>query len=417
MIRRSHFALALFLIATVAFIACGRGGDEPTPAPAAPTATSVPMPVPVSIAAPAPATTTPITLPARSPEPTLPPAPTQALAPTASSTPIAGLNGGSAPADQVSLRPSEAELPTVEVVKVLAPSVVQVVTESVRTGMFNQPTPARGVGTGVILDKAGHILTNNHVIAGAERVNVTLSNDDIFPAEVIGGDPTTDLAVIRIDADGLVPAKLGNSSELQVGEDVIAIGHALGLKGGPTVSKGVVSALGRALDTGQQSTIVDLIQTDAMINPGNSGGPLVNSRAEVIGINTAIRRDSQGIGFAINIDDAKLVISQLMERGYVERGFLGITPVNLTPGIARQFDLDVTEGILLARVITGNAADEAGLRMDDIIVQLGDETIANTGELSKFLIANLPGETVNLVYFRGKTKITTEITLGTRPNG
>jgi len=283
--------------------------------------------------------------------------------------------------------------------------------------VFNQPEPDRGVGTGSILDEQGHILTNNHVIAGAQRITVTLSNGDSFPAQVVGGDATTDTAVIRIEADGLQPAKLGHSSELQVGEEVIGIGHALGLPGGPTVTRGVVSALGRSIGASPQTTIVDLIQTDAAINPGNSGGPLVNLRAEVVGMNTVIIRGSQGIGFAINIDDARIVAAQLMARGYVERGFLGITPTNLNPGFANQLGVPVAEGIVVVAVLSGSPADEAGLEEEDVIVQMGDEPIRSTGELSKFLIAHPPGETVSIVYFRGSKEKTTQVTFGEQPKG
>ena len=317
--------------------------------------------------------------------------------------------------DQVSLAPAVQELTTVEAVKILTPSVVQIVTEVLTMGLSNLPTPLTGVGTGVVLDTDGHILTNNHVVADAESITVTLSDGRSFSAEIVGRDANTDLAVTIIEADGLIPVRLGNSSELQVGEDVIAIGHALGLPGGPTVSKGVVSALGRSIDTDQQSTIVELIQTDASINPGNSGGALANTRAEVIGINTAIIQGTQGIGFAINIDDAKVVIAQLLEKGYVERGFIGISPFNLTPGLADQFGFAVPEGVIVGRVIPGTAADDAGLRVEDVIVQLGDLSIRNTGELSKFLIAHLPGETVDIVYYRGDTRFSTTITLGDRP--
>ena len=322
---------------------------------------------------------------------------------------------GGARSDQAAPAPSQVYLTTIEVVKILRPSIVQIATESLAMDFFNQPVPSRGVGTGVILDKQGNILTNNHVIAGAQRITVTLNNGDSVPGLLVGGDPTTDTAVVRIDASGLQPAKLGDSSALQVGEEVIAIGHALGLPGGPTVSKGVVSALGRSIDTNAQTTIVDLIQTDAAINPGNSGGALVNARAEVVGINTAIIQGSRGIGFAINIDDVKVVVVQLMEQGFVKRGFLGIGPVNLNAGIANQVGVPVTEGVLVARVVPGSAADQAGLRAEDVIAKLGDEPIRNTGELSRFLIAHLPGETVTIVFFRGEKERTTQIILGNRP--
>jgi S1-C subfamily serine protease len=397
--------LVAFLLLMLALAACGK--DQPPEAEAPPPTESSALATATPQAAVPVATARPVSPVVRASTPTsVPPPPTSA--------PAKPVNGGSPPAVQVSLGAAD-ELPTVEVVKILQPSVVQIVTESLSMGAGSQPLPSQGVGTGIILDDAGHILTNNHVIAGAQSVIVTLSNRESFPAQFVGADPVTDLAVIRIVADGLTPAELGNSSELEVGEDVIAIGHALGLEGGATVSKGVVSALGRSLDTDQQNTIVDLIQTDASINPGNSGGPLVNTRAQVIGINTVIIPSGQGIGFAINIDDAKVVVRQLMDRGYVDRGFLGISPVNVTPGMARQFGLPVTRGVILARVIPGTAADAAGLQVEDIVVELGGQPIHNVGELSKFLIAHTPGETIEVVYFRGDTRITTELTLEARP--
>ncbi len=304
---------------------------------------------------------------------------------------------------------------TVEVVKILTPSVVQIVNEFLAMYMLNQPVPGRGVGTGVILDQQGHILTNNHVIDGAQSVTVTLSNGKSFPAQVVGGDATTDTAVIRIEAPGLQPAVLGFSSGLEVGQEVIAIGHALGLPGGPTVSKGVVSALDRSIQIDAQTTMVDLIQTDAAINPGNSGGPLLTARAEVIGINTAAIRGSQGISFAINIDDAKIVVAQLMERGYIDRGFLGISPANLPAALGNQLDVPVTEGLLVVQVVPDSPAAKAGLQEEDVIVELGDEPIRNTGELSKFLIAHPPGDTVTVVYFRGSEKRSAQVTLAERP--
>ncbi|MGH2543122.1 MAG: S1C family serine protease, partial [Ardenticatenaceae bacterium] len=185
--------------------------------------------------------------------------------------------------------------------------------------------------------------------------------------------------------------------------------------GGPTVTSGVVSALGRSIDIDPDNTIVDLIQTDAEINPGNSGGPLVNARAEVIGISTAIIQSARGIGFAININDAKEVTAQLIEKGFVERGFLGVTPVNVTPAIAAQLNLPIEGGVLVTNVIAGTAAAEVGLRVGDVIEMLGGQMMINNGELSKFLINHLPGETVDMTYIRRGTRITTEVTLGERP--
>ena len=406
MFRRSSFVIAFALILVLTIAACGR--DKATDEPPQLGSTQPPL---ASTVEPVAAQGQPVApAPKQSPTPAVAQTPSQATP-----TPLSAVNGTGPSAAQASLGSATEKLPTVDVVKILTPSIVQIVTEILSMGLFNQPTPSRGVGTGVVLDGDGRILTNNHVIAGAQSTTVTLNNGESYPASLVGRDPNTDLAVIRIVADGLTPAALGSSSALEVGQDVIAIGHALGLRGGPTVSKGVVSALGRSIDSDQGNTIVDLIQTDASINPGNSGGALANHRAEVVGINTAIIQGTQGIGFAINIDDAKVVVTQLIEQGFVQRGYLGIGPTNVNPGLADQFGLPVTEGIMVARVLPGTPAASAGLRKEDVIVQLGEQPIDNTGELSKFLIAHLPGETVTLIYYRGQTKISTQITLGERP--
>ncbi|MDA1347370.1 MAG: trypsin-like peptidase domain-containing protein [Chloroflexi bacterium] len=449
--RRSLLSIAAVMVAVLVMTACGNGDEphevvisqatsEPTTVLAGATAPAQEKSVasPQSAVAVIPAAPLPpvqaLTV-AESPAvkdreqaqaATLPPVATIAPAPTESPeqdedltfdlgpTPSASMTDGWGVA-QVTLPAGDEELSTVDVVKLLSPSIVQITTEAVGMDAFNRPVPSGGVGTGVIIDTAGHILTNNHVVEGAQVITVTLSNSERHQARLVGRDPTMDTAVIMIDADGLQPAKLGVSADLQVGEDVIAIGHALGLAGGPTVSKGVVSALGRSLTTDQQNTIVDLIQTDASINPGNSGGALVNTRAEVIGINTAIISGSQGIGFALNIDDVQTVAAQLMEKGTVERGFLGITPFNLTPSVADQVGVPVEEGIVVVSVVRGSGAAAAGLRAEDVIVQLGDDDITNTGEMSRFLLEHPPGSTVDLVYYRKGTRVTTEITLGVRP--
>ena len=317
--------------------------------------------------------------------------------------------------NQTNLAPAQTDLSTVEVVQLLKPAVVQIVTEFQAMGGINQPAPGVGVGTGIILDTQGNILTNNHVIADAQSIMVTLDRGESFPAQLIGGDASTDTAVIRIEADGLRPAKIGRSAELQVGQEVIAIGHALGLPGGPTVSKGVISALNRSIDVDARTTIVDLIQTDASINPGNSGGPLSNARGEVIGINSAGIRGSQGIGFAINIDDAQIVVEQLLENGYVDRGFLGISPVTLSPSLAGQAGAPVNAGVFIVRTVPGSAAEIAGLQEEDVIVQMAGEPIINTGQLSKFLVTHTPGETISVVFYRGDEQMTVELTLGERP--
>ena len=308
-------------------------------------------------------------------------------------------------------------LPTTEVVKMLTSSVVNISTEIAIARSFNTPLLPTGVGTGVVLNEDGHILTNNHVLESARSITVTLSSGATVPAEIVGRDPITDLAVVKIEpTDGIEPAQLGDSAELLVGEDVIAIGHAMGFSGAPTVSKGVVSALERSIDAERNTTIVDLIQTDASINPGNSGGPLVNDRAEVIGINTAIISGGQGIGFAININDAKEVARQLIDQGFVRRGYLGILPSTVTPQLAAQLGIDAdTEGILIHRVVTGTAADDAGLLAGDIILSMDGRLLPNTGELSKSLISHRPGDTVTVIVLRGTEEVTANVTLAERP--
>ena len=250
MSRHTYLAIPLALVLALA-VACGQRTDI-TPIVPSPTTEATAMPVPVSTQVPgvgrtpepaASPTSTPTETPVQPVEPTPIPSPTPAPTPDPTPTPIAGLNGNGVVADEVSFPPAQEELSTVEVVQILTPSVVQITTAILSMGLFNDPVPREGVGTGVILDDQGNILTNNHVIDGAQRITVILNTGVGFEAEPVGGDFSTDLAIIRIDAQGLQPAILGNSSELQVGEDVIAIGHALGLPGGPTVSKGVVSAL------------------------------------------------------------------------------------------------------------------------------------------------------------------------------
>ena len=307
-------------------------------------------------------------------------------------------------------------LATVDIVGRLTPSVVQIQTESDPVIFTSgQLSPDIGVATGIIVSEDGYVLTSNHVVSGAEAILVTLNTGEGFVGQLVGGDYNPDVAVLKIDATGLQPATTGNSADLRVGEEVIAIGHALALSGGPTVSRGVISALGRSIDAGLQDTFVDLIQTDASINPGNSGGPLVNRFGEVIGVNTAAIQGGQGIGFAINIDDALAVSQQLIEKGYVERGFLGISPVNLTPAIAAQIGVPVSEGVLVARVVEDSGAALAGLQGEDVIVALGGRAIRNTGELSKFLLENLPGEQVSVRIYRGNSEMETEAVLGERP--
>ncbi|MDP2674822.1 MAG: trypsin-like peptidase domain-containing protein, partial [Dehalococcoidia bacterium] len=246
----------------------------------------------------------------------------------------------------------------------------------------------------------------------AQKITVTLSDGRQFQARIVGRDAPTDLAVLKIDADGLTPVELGSSAGLQVGESVVAIGNALDLPGGPTVTQGVVSAKGRLIQE-NDVTIPDAIQTDASINPGNSGGPLVNMRGQVVGITTAvIRGQAEGIGLAIAIDSAEPIVQELIDVGRVDRGFLGVSMVEITPSLAESFGLAVDHGIGLQSLEPGGPADAAGLRQGDIIVKLAGEEIKNSGDLFKALTENRAGDRVEVEFFRGSSQKSAEITLG-----
>jgi len=296
-------------------------------------------------------------------------------------------------------------LTPVELVKLLRPSVVHIQADG-------------SVGTGFIIDTDGHIVTNNHVITGgtntlARSITVTLSDGSEHSAEVVGRDPPTDIAVLNIDAEDLDPLDLGSSSDLEVGEGVLAMGHALNLPGGPTVTTGVVSAINRVIEEGDIN-IPDAIQTDASINPGNSGGPLVNMRGQVVGITTAvIRGNAEGIGLAISIDSAKPIIDELISTGEVNRGVLGIRIAQ--PGDSFAFfqcGLDTFEGVLIYQVQSNAGADEAGLQPCDIITGINDTDINTTGDLFRALTEHRAGETVEVTYERNGRENSVEVPLG-----
>jgi serine protease Do len=279
------------------------------------------------------------------------------------------------------------------------------------------PTPQRGLGTGVIVDEQGHIITNNHVIGEADEVNVRLSNERVVKASVVGKDPRTDLAVIKIKMTDKLPrtAKLGDSDKLKIGEWVVAAGASFGLDN--TITAGIVSAKGRAISGGAQYE--DFIQTDAAINPGNSGGPLVNLRGEIVGINTAIVSKSggyMGIGFAIPINMAKLVMDSLISKGKVTRGWLGVGIQNLSEDLASSFDYAGTEGALVGHVDSKGPAKKAGLQQGDIIVQLGDEKIKNVNQLRNYVASVKPGTELDVVLVREGRKVTKRVSIGELPS-
>ena len=414
------FALIVLLTAALAYVGFGARGDDGAVGGESPAVAASAIPTAAVEVEPASAvqpTAVPAVALSESP-PAIPATAAPAAAPpTAIQSPATPQ--AQAPAVSAAVRNPSADdaIPATEIVKILTPSVARVTTEFAGVAALNSPLPPSGVGTGIVLDADGYILTNSHVIEGAETVSATLHDGSSHEASVVGLDPATDLAVIKIAAGGLSPAALGESANLLAGEDVIAIGHLMGMSGAPSVSKGVVSATGRHISSDSNFTIVDLIQTDASINLGNSGGPLVDSRAKVVGVNTAIVRGAQGVGFAINIDDAKVVAEQLIANGFVRRGYIGVLPSTLTPLAAAQLDLDADlEGVLLQRVLPDTPASTAGLRRLDIILAMDGHALTNTGELSKFLITRAPGESVEADILRDGAEMTLEITLGTRPD-
>ena len=268
-------------------------------------------------------------------------------------------------------------------------------------------------GTGVIFEDGGLIMTNRHVLQDAVEIRVSLADGRILAGEIIGLDSSIDIAVIKIDADDLPVATIGDSDIIRVGDEVVAIGHALDLPGGPTVTRGVVSALDRTLVDGTE-VISDLIQTDAAINPGNSGGPLLNMQGEVVGINTALDRQSPGIGFAIGTDTINRVVNQLITMGEVARGFLGVTLATVNPALSARFDLGVDEGVILINVLSDTPAFDAGLHRQDVVISFIGETVTTVDELI-FLIRTSPiGEELDLTYIRNGEEFTVSVTLRER---
>lgn len=337
----------------------------------------------------------------------------------------AGDNATSAPAEgesdaAVPVLQTEEGLSTIEIAERLTRSIVRVQTESATVDQFGRVRPGSGVGSGVVIDTEGHIVTNNHVITGndgepADSIEVVLFDQTTLPATVVGRDEATDLAVLQIDRDDLDAATWGDPSGLRVGQDVVAIGYALGLEGAPSVTRGVLSATNRTI-TEPPYTIPDALQTDSGINPGNSGGPLVNARGEVIGINTAIISNAQNIGFAISVGLAAPIVEQLIAEGSVSRAYVGIASADVTATIARNFDLPVERGIYLTVVADGSPAEDAGLEPNDVVVEVDGEAIRNNGELLAILAERQPGDTVTFTYYRGGDEREAELTLAERPD-
>jgi S1-C subfamily serine protease len=318
----------------------------------------------------------------------------------------------------------------IAVYKRVLPSVVNITSKSLVYNFFFEPVPQQGQGSGFILDKAGHILTNFHVIAGANRgIEVKLNNKHApYKAKVIGTDKSHDLALLQIDAPDLQAVTLADSRDLSVGQKVYAIGNPFGLSG--TMTRGIISSI-RTIGGSEGSPIEDAIQTDAAINPGNSGGPLLNSRGEVIGINTMIASNgadqSSGIGFAIPINTAKAVLADLMRFGRVKRPSLGIVSYAIGPDLAQQMGLAAEQGILIQKVIPGGAAEQAGLRGGnqqayvgytpillggDLIVAIDGHEVTDPQQINAIMEKHQAGDTVSVTFYRGHKQITLKLIAG-----
>jgi S1-C subfamily serine protease len=316
----------------------------------------------------------------------------------------------------------------ISVYRHVLPSVVNITSRAVTFNFFYGNVPEEGQGSGFVLDKAGHVLTNFHVIQGANRgIEVKLSNERSYKATVVGTDKVHDLALLKIDAPELQPVVLADSSHLAVGEKVYAIGNPFGLSG--TMTQGIISSI-RSIRSSGGAPIEDAIQTDAAINPGNSGGPLLNSRGEVIGINTMILSNSDqnaGIGFAIPINTAKAVLSDLTHYGEVRRPSLGIVSYAIGPDLADQMGLAADYGVLIQKVLPGGAAERAGLRGGneqayvgnqpvmlggDLIVAIDSQQITDPQDISVVMDKRQAGDTVSVTIMRGRRQMTVKVVLG-----
>jgi S1-C subfamily serine protease len=325
------------------------------------------------------------------------------------------------------------EANNIQIYEQLNEAVVNITSVTFEYNWFLEPIPREGTGSGSIIDPKGFVLTNYHVIKNANELSVTLADGMNYRGDVIGVDPENDLAVIKFDPQGrrLATIGFGSSTNLRVGQKVLAIGNPFALD--RTLTTGIVSGLGRPVRTDSGLVIKEMIQTDASINPGNSGGPLLNSKGEMIGINTMIfspSGGSVGIGFAVPVDTAKRVLPDLLRYGKVQRGWIDIVPVQLFPALVRYADLSVSEGILVSEVVPGSNAETAGLRGGqqsvrygrsvirlggDIIVEVDGTPIATLMDLLSALEDNKPGETVEVKILRGRREQTLFVKLSERP--
>src|SRR5215471_13849564 len=338
----------------------------------------------------------------------------------------------------VNLAERDAALSTDEVLNVriyrqTSPAVANILTKATEYDFWMDPVPVEGAGSGFVIDNKGYVLTNFHVVQGAQSIEVVLGDQSRYSAKFIGADQRNDGALLKIEPKGkqLVTLPLGDSAALQVGQKVLAIGNPFGFQS--TLTTGVVSALGRTVQTSQTTFIEEAIQTDAAINQGNSGGPLINSHGEVIGINSAIYTPSgttAGIGFAIPINTAKIIANDLITSGRVHRAYLGVQTMALAGGLAEALDLPVQEGLLVEVVTKSGPAAEGGIHGGDRVVQAGmrrihiggdvivaidSQKVANTFDVNLVLNHHRPGDTVHVSLYRGGKKMDLPVKLGENP--
>jgi serine protease Do len=302
----------------------------------------------------------------------------------------------------------------VQAVDKVSKSVVNIASVRMLQDQLFRVFPVEGVGSGVVIDEKGYILTNNHVIDDAERLKVTLTDGRVLRGRVAGSDEVTDLAVIKVEAEQPLPvAELGNSDDLKAGQIVVAIGNPFGLTGGPAVTAGIISSLNRSIQA--RSGVLDLIQTDAAINPGNSGGPLVNTKGEVIAINTANMPYAQGIGFAVPINTAKSILKELVEKGRVARPWIGVASIKVTPQLARYYGLPASDGALVAKVEPYSPADDAGLRKGDIIEGIDGNRVEDPTEIASHVRKMHPNDQLTLTVNRYGRQLQVPVHVDERP--
>lgn len=312
---------------------------------------------------------------------------------------------------QTLMTPSEVYASTVN-------SVVSINCSAVSTNIFGQQTESASSGSGFIYTADGYIVTNQHVVANASSINVTLYNGDTYPATLVGSDSDYDVAVLKIDAKDLPAVTLGSSTDVNVGDTVMAIGNPLG-ELTFSMSQGIVSCVNRAINV--EGTPFNMIQVDASINPGNSGGPLMNLYGEVVGIvsakySTYSSTTVEGLGFAIPIDDVKSIITDIMENGAVTgKAYMAVTVGTMNSQMAAQYSIDIDQGVFVYSVVKGGAGDKAGLRLGDVITKMGDTTLTSRQDLSAALKSYRAGDTATLTVFRDGSYITTDITFDQQP--